>query len=240
MKKKEYRNLDIISNNESRTIEGFIPYNTMSEDLGFFEILKPGCFTKTLRESKDIRALYGHDDNRLLARTKNQSLTFEDKEDGLHFSFNVPETTEGNDVLEMVRSGLIDGCSFGFSCIQERYETLENREVRYILEARLYEVSLVGEPAYSATKVMVRSLSEAMKEKETLDDEDISSIKEEIESLKTLLPEVVEPVAEQEPNTEPNHDEVASLPLATEEQLDLLAEKLSKIEDYLNEVTNEN
>ena len=128
--------------------------------MGFYEEMAKGCFTKTLNESKDIRCLYGHDENQMLARTKNGSLRFEDRDDGLHFFFEAPNTQLGNDVLTMVRSELITGCSFGFSCVKEKNEIRNNERYRIVTEARLYEVSLVGSPAYEDSEVHNRNLEE--------------------------------------------------------------------------------
>ena len=159
-KETEYRNFQIRALDEqSRKLQGFIPYNSLSEDMGFREQILPGAFSKSLAESKDIRALYSHDDSRLLARTKNGSLTFTDGPDGLRFEFDAPDTTDGNDILNMVRSGLIDGCSFGFSTITDNWHLLGGEEVRDLVEVRLYEVSLVGTPAYAQSRVSMRSLS---------------------------------------------------------------------------------
>lgn len=162
MKEKELRSYSspLVLNEELRRIEGIIPYNSRSEYMGFYEEMAKGCFTKTLNESKDIRCLYGHDENQLLARTKNDSLRFEDRDDGLHFFFEAPNTQLGNDVLTMVRSELITGCSFGFSCVKEKNEIRNNERYRIVTEARLYEVSLVGSPAYEDSEVHNRNLEE--------------------------------------------------------------------------------
>ena len=166
MKEKELRSYSspLVLNEELRRIEGIIPYNSRSEYMGFYEEMAKGCFTKTLNESKDIRCLYGHDENQLLARTKNGSLRFEDRDDGLHFFFEAPNTQLGNDVLTMVRSELITGCSFGFSCVKEKNEIRNNERYRIVTEARLYEVSLVGSPAYEDSEVHNRNLEEHSEE----------------------------------------------------------------------------
>lgn len=156
---REYNTLLGVSQ-ETRRIEGVIPYNSKSEYMGYWEVLQKGCFTKTLNESKDIRCLYGHDDNQLLARTKNGSLRFEDRDDGLHFFFEAPNTQLGNDVLTMVRDGLISGCSFGFICIKEKNEIRNNERYRIVTEARLLEVSPCGLPCYSESEVHNRNLEE--------------------------------------------------------------------------------
>ena len=48
---KEFRSLSISMENESRTAHITIPYNTRSEYMGFWEVLAPGCFSKTLQEN---------------------------------------------------------------------------------------------------------------------------------------------------------------------------------------------
>lgn len=205
MKKSiELRNL-IIGKSEGRTIEGTIPYNSPSEPLPFIETIARGAFTKTLRESKNIRALYGHDENSILASTRNGSLVFEDREDGLHFSFELPNTRLGEDVGEMVRTGLVDGCSFGMIVTKDEWSPMHDK--RTIKELRLFEVSLCPQnQAYQGSSCSLRSLSEVFKDKE-LTIEDTEQIKQEIEQLSNLLPkeeEKTEDIHEQQKADEPD------------------------------------
>ena len=236
MKKNvEFRNIDIKV--ESRRIEGFIPYNSESSDLGFYETLDPHCFDKTLRESKDIRALFNHTDENILARTKNNSLHFENREDGLYFNFEAPNTTIGNDVLEMAKEDLLSGTSFGMIVMNDEWRTVEGRQCRKVKEARLIEVSvLTSLPAYPDSAVYCRSLSEALGGKETLDDTDIDSIKAEMEKLSALLPKKEEESVDdsntqsetkgQESTTEPSEEEV--------KQLNDLMERLNEVQKILD------
>lgn len=187
-KTKEFRSLAINLESESRTAHITIPYNTRSEYLGFWEILAPGCFTKTLQQSRSIRVLIEHDSSKLISRTDNGSLRIVDTPTALEADFDIPNTTEGNDLLEMIRTGLTNGASFGFICMKEDYHLENGEEVRTVLEARLLELSVVlSEPAYSASKVFMRSLSSAFEGKE-IDDQAQESIKTEIEKLQSLLP----------------------------------------------------
>ena len=236
MKKNvEFRNIDIKV--ESRRIEGFIPYNSESSDIGFYEVLDPHCFDKTLRESKDIRALFNHTDENILARTKNNSLHFENREDGLYFNFEAPNTTIGNDVLEMAKEDLLSGTSFGMIVMNDEWRTVEGRQCRKVKEARLIEVSvLTSLPAYPDSAVYCRSLSEALGNKESLDDTDIDSIKAEMEKLSALLPKKEEESVDdsntqsetegQESTTEPSEEEV--------KQLNDLMERLNEVQKILD------
>lgn len=229
MKNKEIRNISFNASldDNSRTIAGIIPYNSLSEYLGFYERLQPGCFSKTLSEQSDVRLIMEHNDSALLARTKNGSLKLEDREDGLHFEFDAPETTLGNDTLVQVREGLINGCSFGMIVYQDTYKYEDNMEVRTIVEARLLEISLVySTPAYPDTVVYTRSLSSAFKEGEEIDEKGQTAIKEEIEKLQNLLPkEEVKEEEQKQPEPEPQPEPEVKEEVKTEEEdlSDLLA-----------------
>lgn len=245
MKRKEFR-ITSITADESRTIHGVIPYESLSQNLGgFYERLAPGCFSKTLKESKDIRCLVEHDDKRLLARTKNGSLRFIDTDSALRFEFEAPETSEGEDILTMARSGLVNGCSFGFMCIHDSYEYIDGREIRTVLEAKLLETSIVlSEPAYESSQVYVRSLSEAFKDSKEIDENSQAAIKAEIEKLSALLPKEetkVEEVKEEVKVEEDQKVEKPKVELKVEEgpspediqKMNDLMDRLNKAEEIL-------
>ena len=232
-KEREIRNTttEFRADGESRRVEGFIPTGSRSEYLGFYEYLDRGCFEKTLRESTDIKALYDHIDSQLLARTKNKSLTLEEREDGLHFYFDAPETTLGEDVLTMVRTGLISGCSFGFQTIKDSWSA--DGSERHIQELRLFEVSvLASDPAYAESDVKCRSLSEALKDKELTDD-DKAQIQAEIEALQSMVP-----ASEPEPQG-PTEEELEAQRQAEEEQqkIDELNAQIDELTSVINDYT---
>ena len=248
---REYNTLLGVSQ-ETRRIEGVIPYNSKSEYMGYWEVLQKGCFTKTLNESKDIRCLYGHDDNQLLARTKNGSLRFEDRDDGLHFFFEAPNTQLGNDVLTMVRDGLISGCSFGFICIKEKNEIRNNERYRIVTEARLLEVSPCGLPCYSESEVHNRNLEEHSEEHsdehsdeqtETQSEETTTNIKEQTQDgSENIKPKEEQKAEEQVVSTDASKEsETQSIEepsTLTEEEQKFLNEayaKLLEVEKKLDE-----
>ena len=239
-KQKEYRSISFSLNDESRNINGFIPYNDLSEYLGFYERIAPGAFNKTLADGADVRALVEHSDQRLLARTKNGSLHLESLEDGLHFSFDAPDTQDGNDILTMTRSGLVNGCSFGFIVMEDSYEYVDGKEIRTILQARLLEVSIVlSEPAYSNTLVYTRSLSSAFEGKETLTEEEQKAAQAEIEKLQSMLPKVEGPsleeankkMAEAEAEAQAKAEAMLMQKKATEEELKAQEEAKAEAEE---------
>jgi HK97 family phage prohead protease len=139
-------------------------YNRWSEDLGGFkERVLPGAFTKTLLGG-DVRALFNHDPNFLLGRTKSGTLTLPDEAKGLHFEAMPPDTQTIRDlVLEPLRRGDVDHCSFSFSVptggdVWREPKAIGGLYERDLVELRLYDVSPVTFPAYVSTDVAVRSL----------------------------------------------------------------------------------
>jgi len=143
---------------------GFIPYNSRSEFMGFFEVVKPGCFTKTIQES-DIRCLFAHDIHKVLGRSKSGTLKFEDAEEGLKFYCPVSERSYSRDLVDLIASGDVDGISFGFSCIKDNWFADEfGNETRELVEVKLIEVSLgVTFPAYSESMASTRELEDDKK-----------------------------------------------------------------------------
>lgn len=143
---------------ESRTVEGYASvFNSMSEDLGGFrEIILPGAFSNVL--DNDVRALYNHDSNYLLARTTSGTLELKEDEKGLYYRFEMPNTSYGNDMLELFRRGDLTQSSFGFTVEKDNWRMEDGQQVRYIERVgSLFDVSPVVFPAYSQASSGLRS-----------------------------------------------------------------------------------
>lgn len=168
--------MSVKAEEESRTIRGYAAkFETMSEPLmsrdskyKFRETIARGAFDGAVMD--DVRALFNHDNNIVLARSRNGKGTLQLGVDevGLWYEFDAPNTTHGNDLLESVRRGDIDQSSFAF-VIDDDGATWETRgdyeadtdvtHTRTIKKIkRIYDVSPVTEPAYADTSVAVRSL----------------------------------------------------------------------------------
>lgn len=154
----------------SRTITGYASkFETWSEPIyGWFkEQIARGAFDKT--DMSDVVMVFNHDISGILARTTSGTLKLSVDKVGLRFEFEAPETTLGNDMLELVGRGDISKCSFKFVVETDewRYADKENgleydeRTVKAI--ARLYDVSLVTYPAYKDTEASVREHLEQRK-----------------------------------------------------------------------------
>ena len=112
-------------------------------------------------------ACFNHNTDNILARYSSGTLKLSVDEVGLRFEFEVPNTTVGNDMYELVKRGDISQCSFAFVVAEESWKYDEQNDendendLRTIEKiAELWDVSLVTYPAYEGTSVDARSAEE--------------------------------------------------------------------------------
>tara|TARA_R100000655_G_scaffold8418_1_gene22011 strand:- start:1050 stop:2075 length:1026 start_codon:yes stop_codon:yes gene_type:complete len=123
-------------------------FNQLSSDLGGFrEVISPNAFENVLND--DVRALVNHDPNLLLARTTSGTLKLKETAEGLQYSFDVPDTTYGRDLVISMERGDISQSSFAFTIEEDSWESTADGEIRTINKVKnLYDVSPVTYPAY--------------------------------------------------------------------------------------------
>lgn len=180
--------------NGKKTIVGVIPFNSRSQDMGFYEYIAPTAFNKSIADGADVRALMNHDTSKVLGRVKNGTLRLSTDQFGLNIECDLPDTSYARDVYSLIKDGYNNGLSFGFNVVKEEWkdEKEEGRDVRVLKEVRLYEVSFaVAFPAYEATNANARSLRSLAQHltHETLSDAEAQEIRETIEILRSYLPE---------------------------------------------------
>jgi HK97 family phage prohead protease len=162
MKKTERRTFTV-KNIETRKAEdgtmrmaGYAAvFNEPSLPLPFIEKIAPGAFSKTLRETPDVRLLINHE-GLPLARTKNGTMRLYEDQKGLFFEAELANTQEARDLHTLVARGDVDQMSFAFRVIRQKYN--EDRSERLLTEVSLADgdVSIVTYPAYPATSVEAR------------------------------------------------------------------------------------
>ena len=138
-------------------IVGYIArFNSLSDDLGgFIEMIRPGAFAKTIQES-DIRALWQHNPEMVLGRTKNGTLKLREDDVGLLAEITPPDTTWARDAVASIRRGDVDQASFGFDVVRDEWNWENRPNIRTLVEVKLFDVSPVTFPAYPATSMAVR------------------------------------------------------------------------------------
>lgn len=137
-------------------------FGRRSVDLGgFTELIDRAAFTKTVSEA-DVLGLWDHDERSLLGRIASATLRLDIDDRGLAYEIDLPDTSTGRDVAELLRRGDIRGSSFGFRTIRDEWFQSDEGEVtRTLLEVALIDVSPVSRPAYADTTVALRSLAQA-------------------------------------------------------------------------------
>jgi HK97 family phage prohead protease len=117
-----------------------------------------------LAGAPDVRALWNHNADLPLGRTRNNTLRIVKDNQGLRIELKPPPTTWGTDASTSIRRGDVSGMSFAFAVNGQAGDVWEKGgadgvALRTIVDADLYEVSPVTFPAYPATQVMVRSVA---------------------------------------------------------------------------------
>ena len=131
-------------------------FNSPSEDLGgFIEYVAPGAFKRSLQSRNEIKLLWNHDSGEPLASLRGGTMSLVEDERGLKVTAQLPNTTRGRDVAELLRTNVISEMSFGFNVIRDNWS--KDGQTRTLESVRLFEVSVVSFGAYKATTAQVRS-----------------------------------------------------------------------------------
>ena len=156
----EKRTNGIKTTTDGNTLEGYaVLWNVRSNPImefgrRFTETISKGAFRSL--NSKDIKLYYNHDKSMPLARTQNGTLTLIEDEKGLKFRAELPNTTLGNDVKELLKVGTLTGeMSFGFIATRDKWN--EKKDERTVTEAELFEISVVQDAAYPQTESQLRN-----------------------------------------------------------------------------------
>jgi HK97 family phage prohead protease len=141
--------LEIRSGGDGRTVGGLVvPYDTPTEiremSGSYTETFRPGSFAKTLAERGTKVKLMAEHQRGSLPIGKATNLV--ETRGGVTGEFYVSRTQAGDDALELVRDGALDSFSVGFEPMKDEWSRDRTSVER--VEARLWEVSLVGIPAY--------------------------------------------------------------------------------------------
>ena len=132
-------------------------FGSESGDLGGFrEVIQRGAFRKVLkRDGLDVAALFNHDQNLILGRTTNGSLTLREDPKGLVYEVNVADTSYGRDLKVLLERGDVSQSSFAFRVRAEGQtwtDAPDGTMIRTITEFDdLLDVSPVVFPAYADT-----------------------------------------------------------------------------------------
>lgn len=166
------------------------------------DIIRRGAYQKTIQENGHrVKYLYQH--NMMQPIGKMKELYEDDK--GLVFVAEVPKTSLGKDVIELMKAGVITENSVGILPINKE----DKGEYREIQEVKLFEISAVTLAANDQAKIMDVKGSQMIDDvykrydnlcklvrKGNISDEMGYAIESEIYKLKSLFINATQPVEE--------------------------------------------
>jgi len=142
-------------------VEGVAAVVEQETDLGYMkEKIERGAFDTVL--TNDVRALFNHDPNMVLARTASGTLNLSLNENGdLVYEYRTPDRQYARDLYDAIKSGDVNQSSFAFQVEEQRWifdDDNPDNDLRIITKvSRLIDVSPVTYPAYQDTTVAARS-----------------------------------------------------------------------------------
>ena len=154
----------------SRTIEGYaIVFDVESRILGdiegmpyYREIIESGAITEEALKGMDIKMTMYHNREKILARSTNGEGTLKLTVDevGVKYSFDAPNTVDGDTALELVKRGDLFGSSFIFWVGMQDYTRERGKDGIYIHRVknirRIDDMTIAADPAYEQTTVTAR------------------------------------------------------------------------------------
>ena len=155
--------------NNSRTIEGYaIVFGVESRILtdyweNYREIIEPGAITEERLKEMDIKMTMYHNREKILARSNQGEGTLKLTVDevGVKYSFEAPNTVDGDTALELVKRGDLSGSSFMFWTDEKSGVSYEKRSDGIMLRrvktiGMIYDMTIAADPAYEQTTVAAR------------------------------------------------------------------------------------
>lgn len=144
-------------------------------DLGWYdEVIKAGALDLT--DLKDVRFLVNHNTDMIpLARSRNNNesstmqMTVAPEGMDIRVDLDTENNAEAKSLYSAVSRGDISGMSFMFTVDADSWDDMEsNHPTRTITKiGKVFEVSAVTFPAYEATSIQARGLSDALESAKT-------------------------------------------------------------------------
>jgi HK97 family phage prohead protease len=138
-------------------IKGYpIVFNRLSEDLGGFrERILPDAVTL----DSDVKADFNHNPDYIIGRAKVGTLKISVDSNGVYMHAIPPATSWARDLQASIKRGDIDQGSFSFRVLPGGQQITEEngQQVRTLSKILVRRLSVVSDPAYTATAIEARS-----------------------------------------------------------------------------------
>lgn len=157
-----------------RTIEGYaIVFGVESRMLvdywdDYREIIEPGAITEEELAQMDIKMTMWHNREKLLARSNKGVGTLKLSVDkiGVKYEFEAPNTSDGNNALELVKRGDVGGSSFIYWSDESSSVSYTKDDddilIRHVKKINMiYDMTIASDPAYIQTSVTAKEIEQS-------------------------------------------------------------------------------
>lgn len=141
------------------TLSGYaLVWNVPSSDRGGYRVkLLPG----SARFATPTMALFHHDFRLVIGNTENGSLRITSDDYGAKVEIDLPDTSTGRDVLELVGKKYIRGMSFAMASSPKGKVIQEGAEEIFVAESYdVDEVTVTGIPAFNEAAIGVKPVTQ--------------------------------------------------------------------------------
>lgn len=139
------------------------------DGIKYYEVIERGALDGA--DMADVPMRYNHSQSYMIvarhnaARPNRSNMDFVLDQAGLLIRADLGKTESGRQLHEAIAAGLVDGMSFAFTVLEERYD--QTSHTRYITKIKkLWDVSAVDTPAYDTTSIYARDRFQAEAESE--------------------------------------------------------------------------
>ncbi|MFE9256500.1 HK97 family phage prohead protease [Streptomyces sp. NPDC006879] len=158
----ERRNLalpaEVRAEGDTVTMRGYAyRFNELSHNLGGFrERIMPGAGADSLK-ANDVLGTFNHDMNQVLGRASSGTLRTGEDTEGGWYEIDLPNTTVGRDLAELLKRGDVRGSSFTFRVndggqrVHDELDDTTGLPIREITRMDVVELGPVLNPAYPTT-----------------------------------------------------------------------------------------
>ena len=186
------------------------------------EVVEKGAFSKTIKErvpASRVKFVDFHNSFRDSDSILGVIVEAEEDEYGLWFKARLSAVQRAQDVRTKIKEGILDALSIGYSVINDRIETVDEKQRRYLTEVKLYEISIVSfgacEPAvvlgvkgvFGAQVERIIELCANVKEGRVLSEANFGLVQEAVSKLQALLDTAEPEKSTQTSNEEPSQED---------------------------------
>jgi len=180
------------------------------------DIIKPGAFKKTLKENKSIKVFYNH----MNPIGRPEIMREDDK--GLYTESILSKTAKADEVLELIRDGVINEMSIGYQTIDFAQDNKTG--IRTLKEIKLFEYGPVDFAANEAAVITgVKALADRLNEGRPINLEHLAAIGRELKSLLSAIESATGEPAKATPDAGPSLIDTRILKLSEEHTARLAA-----------------